>query len=380
VNETVDLLERVGGERLIAWHHQNTRLNADEYVKAYRRVLLSGLRNTTLLYLDTNYWVRLRKAVLGDGSSEENRLLGALRSHVRTGRMLCVSQFHSMMEIAKQEASSLRVTARLLDELTEGVVISAPGDIVSWECAEYLHAKLSIDTRDALCPFAKVGHIHRNELPNHLIPAISSAGRQVVLKAGIDSFWNATFEDVFERFKWDTRDKLSGDLDHEVLAEVERRKWAQQPKGMSRNQVRLAEFSQAVNEQLRPVFTGLLRTWHIRNSFPEGLAAPLNQLETIMRMAVSEFRDKTLGRHLPCMSLPVELYTLYETTFASTRPIESNDWMDWRHAAAAMPYCDLFLTERHLAHQLRQELKAQSQYECEVYGSVAAALARLEAD
>lgn len=375
----MDLLERIGGPSLIAWHHQNPRFTAEEYLAEYRRVLLAGLNRTTLVYLDTNYWVWLRRAMEGQGSPGENRLLSALRGHVRTGHMLCVGQMHSVMEIAKQEENSLRTTARLLDELTEGVVIASPDDVLAWECAEFIDAKLGIDTRAGLCPFAKVGQIHRNELPHDLVPVISTAGRQVILKATIDSFWNATYEDVFGQFGWNTKAKIAGDLDPEVLAEVERRKWSQRAKGMSRDEVRLIQFSDAVNQQLRPVIGRLLTSWHTKEGFPDGLAAPLGQLRSITNAAVSEFRDRKLGPHLACISLLAELYTLYETTFSATRPIKSNDWMDWQHAAVAMPFCDIFFTERHLAHQLRQELKAQEKFKCEVCGSLEEALAALDA-
>lgn len=118
VNE--DLVHRVGGKNLVGWHHSHGRnIDAAEYLERYRRALLCGLSRTRLLYLDTNYWVRLRKAELGCGTLDAVRLLQTLRAMVRSREILCVSHFHSFLEIGKQEEASLRVTARLLDELTE---------------------------------------------------------------------------------------------------------------------------------------------------------------------------------------------------------------------------------------------------------------------
>lgn len=61
---------------------------------------------------------------------------------------------------------------------------------------------------------------------------------------------------------------------------------------------------------------------------------------------------------------------------ASTKPLSSNDWFDSSHAAAALPYCDVFLTEKNLAHKLPQMLKADLQYGCQVIGSFEEAMAR----
>ena len=58
-------------------------------------------------------------------------------------------------------------------------------------------------------------------------------------------------------------------------------------------------------------------------------------------------------------------------------PLTNNDCVDWSHAAAALPYCDMFLTERHLAHQLRQKIRADQQFGCEVIGTIEEALSKL---
>ena len=374
-----DLLDRIGGRDLIGWHRQQPSLSANVYLDHYRRVLLSGLRDTQVIYLDTNYWVRLRRAELGQGSLDEARLLKALRTSVRAREVLCVSQLHSLMELAKQDEASLRVTASLLDELTEGVAISSPDDIVAWECAEFIRSKLGIDLRDGLCVWTKVGQIHRNSLPFELVPPATDAGKQVVLKASVDFMWNATFVDLLDRFNWNTRGKLNGDIDPKVLEEVEKLKLLKMAKGLTRDQVRMNEFSEAVQLHLRPVITAQLREWHIKHRFPNGVGALATQLEAITKEAVSAFREGALERQLASIAIPVDLYTLYETTYQRTRALKTNDWMDWRHAAVALPYCDVFFTERHLAHQLRNELGADKKYGCEVFGNLQDALDRLHA-
>ncbi len=163
----------------------------------------------------------------------------------------------------------------------------------------------------------------------------------VILKALIDTLWNASFDDVFGSFKWETKSRLNVDIDQEVLEQVEERKKEQKTKSLSREQVRLSEFAQVVSGQLQPIFTDLLNKWHIQHRFPKGLKAVLNDLKVVMDTAVKDFKTRTLGRLLLCVTIPVELYTLYETDYHNKTPLTTNDWVDWNHAAAALAYCDM---------------------------------------
>jgi hypothetical protein len=130
------------------------------------------------------------------------------------------------------------------------------------------------------------------------------------------------------------------------------------------------DLAQQVRERVMPVATELLRAWHIERGFPEGMAALLRDLHTVELSAVQQFTERTLGHLLPGLSIRTELYALYETDRDAKKPLSSNDWFDSSHAAAALPYCGVFLTERNLAHKLRQLLKADVQYGCQVIGSL----------
>ncbi len=365
VNE--DIVKRVGGNDLIGWHHCNGRdIDASVYQELYRSVLLNGLSRTKRLYLDTNYWICLRDAELGCGTPDAIRLLQTLRAMVRSREIICVGHFPSFLEIGKQDETCLRVTASLLDELTEAVVIASPDNLLAFECAEYIEAKLGFQLHHGLSVWTKAGLIHNQELPNQISEPTTPVSSNVILKSLIDTLWNASFKDIFGTFEWDTKSSLNPDIDQEVLLQVEQRKKEQEAKGLLRKQVRQNEFLQVVSEQLRPVFTDQLRKWHIQQGFSQGLGAILVNLQVVLESAVKEFRAGTLGRLLPCVAIPVELYSLYETNHFKKAPLLTNDWFDWKHAAAAVAYCDLFFTEKHLAHLLCQELKADQQYGCEV--------------
>lgn len=108
-----EYLDRLGGPALLAWHHHNgTHCSAADYLFLYRDLMLRGLSNTRLIYLDTNYWIRLRDAAIGKGVPEAVKLLELLRGLVRSRKVLCVSHIYSLLEVGKQESASLQVLSR----------------------------------------------------------------------------------------------------------------------------------------------------------------------------------------------------------------------------------------------------------------------------
>lgn len=369
--------DRVGGPRLIAWHrHNGTETNAEEYRKSYQRVLINGLSRTKLIYLDTNYWVSLRKAELGQGSADEYSLLTTLRAMVRAREAICVSHFHSFIELGRQEQRSLRVTANLLDELTEGVVIAAPLDLQTWDCIQFISDTLGIHVDNLHTSWTKIGQIHSQELPSNVPGPISEFGRNVVLKSFVDARWNMTFSEIFDAFRRNTKGAFGPSIEADAVSQVELLKRKQQSENQTREQSRRANFAESVSEQLKAIFARLLLAWHIRNLTPSAVPIVRQQLQHLMSSATRRFNERSLGSLLPCVAVPAELYALYETA-PESRHLTANDWVDWNHAAAALPHCDVFLTERHLAHQLRQELRADQQFECVVVGTLAAALKEL---
>lgn len=371
--------DRVGGPQLIAWHHNNgTQTSAEEYRRSYQRVLVNGLSRTKLIYLDTNYWVSLRKAELGQGSTDECSLLTTLRSMVRSRKAICVSHFHSFIELGRQEQSSLRVTANLLDELTEGVAIVAPPDLQTWDCIQFISATLGIQVGDLDISWTKIGQIHSQQLLQNMPGPISDIGRNVVKKSLVDTLWNATFTDIFDAFRWNTKSAFGPSLEAHAVSQVELLKQKQQSEKQTREQIRRTDFSDSVAEQLKPIFARLLLAWHVGNSTVLALPNVRQQLQFLIDSATRRFNERSLCNLLPCVAVPVELYALYATA-PESRHLTANDWVDWNHAAAALPHCDVFLTERHLAHQLRQELRADQQFECVVVGTVAEAVNELRA-
>jgi hypothetical protein len=71
-------------------------------VRRSQLALANALRERVKIYLDTNYWVDLRKADAGLGSASMVELLACLRDLVARGRAVCPLSESSFIELLNQ--------------------------------------------------------------------------------------------------------------------------------------------------------------------------------------------------------------------------------------------------------------------------------------
>lgn len=76
------------------------------------------------------------------------------------------------------------------------------------------------------------------------------------------------------------------------------------------------------------------------------------------------FRLKKIDKELPTFRVSSGLHAA--TRWDKARKFKKNDMHDFKHAVAAIPYCDFFLTERSLCHLASQKLLRYN----ELYGCV----------
>ena len=359
---------RIQHEALVAWHLENgSECSATEYLFRYKKQLHAGLSGTFKIYLDTNFWIWLRQAEV-DNSHCAFPLLQILRMLVRQRRAICVSHAQSFLELTQQAGDSLRITGSLVDELSEGVTILADSELRFCESQEYVAAKLGVPYNRHGGVWTKIGQVFHSTLPQELFartrPELARAG----LKSMLDFLWNCQLVDLLEQFGWDTRRIFrEAHIDAATIEAVTQRRATNLRDGKTRQQLLRENFDQA--------FIANYRTEFIENVklLCGNTGAPAERIAgRLLSTAIDDFRRGRMGAFLPGHALPTELYVLWEQD--RRRELTTNDWADWRHAAVALPYCDYFFTEGHLAHQLCQVLRADVRYSCTVANSVGSAI------
>ncbi len=167
----------------------------------------------------------------------------------------------------------------------------------------------------------------------------------------------------FAQFNWETKKVFGTNVDEVTITAVESRKKDQLAKRWVLDRVRRNEFAGVLRNSYGTVFTEQIAKMNIDLQLnTRGFSVA--QLDR--GLLVASYRDfvaDSLGTYLPSAVIPTELYALYEHD--ASRKLTSNDWNDWQHASVALPYCDFFFTERHLAHQLTKILGMwMSRYHC----------------
>lgn len=362
-----EVLDRLGGPALLQSHRRfGVGISVGEYIAKYKAQVERGMVFTRAVYLDTNYWVRLRDAEIGKGTPAGVALLGRLRSLVSARKMVCVSHLTSMLEIAKQLEKSARASAALVDELTERVALAPTAELDALEIENYIRAVTGAMRTGPSRQWTCLGQIVRSTISGDtVLPAsLPDSHRQAILKCAIDTLWNQGLSEIFEAFKWDTKRFLQADLDADVLTKVEERKKTR-PHDGNLKRTREAEFENTLNQQIELFKVALLKILGPIGVAVLGAKFPLT-VQGLVRRAVADYQHGSLGTHLPGFVIRNELYAAYECDPNHT--ISTNDWQDWQHASAALPYCDLFFTEGRLAHQLTKMLSLDTKYQCRVVG------------
>lgn len=372
-----DLLQRIGGPELLYWHHQHgTNISPTEYGRRLRQLRARGVDGSQRIYLDTNFWIGIRDAKPDGGPWY--RLLERLRDLVRARTSICVLQQWSFYELALQAPEKLKVTAGLVDELCESVAIAPTEELRYWDAGEFVASAHGWKYDGFPGRWSCVGQILRSRIPS-APSGVSLPSRIAIGKAMLDTLTNASFADVLAAFGWNTRDAFRAPpVDDNVIAQVEARKASQKKLGVPREEVRRQEFEWLIQRFYVPFFAEHL----VNANHKFALHLTDQELRVMARelagRAIQAFGNHDLGVFLPEAALLAELYTLYVGD-DSRRRLTHNDYTDWQHAVAALPLCNVFLTDGHLANQLTQKLKAHEQFQCSVVAGVDAALELLGA-
>ena len=89
------------------------------------------------------------------------------------------------------------------------------------------------------------------------------------------------------------------------------------------------------------------------------------------------FRLKKVGNAMPTMQISAALYA--SVRWDKKQKFQNHDFYDFRHAAAALPYCDYFFTEKRLAHLVTQnQFSYDKKYKCQVQSKVNCAVSLLK--
>ena len=353
-----------------AKHRMQTDLSTDEYVRSRKIEWANVVTERKRIYLDLNYWIRLRDVELGRSHEPDMvRILSRLRVGVSSAKYICPISESTFIELFKQDDEGSRLaTAALIDELSQGACLVPWHERMATEVAHFFHMSLGTDVLPiGKLVWSKLSYILGVTHP--VTQGLSSDQQSLVQKAFLDYMWDISLTNMVPLLG-------AGFVQKQPLADT-------------------AEMLNALNAQHAPQGTRFKQVYEdefvgglelVAQAGTQVLEELEQQLREVARQPSAEERQhaerETFGllraafdqrRDVVVKALPtVHIGALCQAAvrWDQKRKLTGNDLFDFHHAQAALPYCDVFLTEKPLHTLLGQKhVDALGQYPCRVISS-----------
>jgi hypothetical protein len=368
-------------DETVAYHLKHPEVSIDQHFR--KKVLEAGSRvgSRRSFYLDTRYWIFLRDADMGRARNAiHSRLLIALRAAVTEGRAICPFAADIFAEVLKQtDQATRRATAQVIDELSEGIALQPEKERVA---TEILHCvQRARRGESAVQPLKNLVWTAPAFVLGYVFPTwdgVPASEALAVQKSFTDSAWRTSLSEIIESLGvmpeniasgWtklaDRLNALNASHTHEIR---------------SFKQLHTDEFAGVLEHYLPEISEIGPYLFHTELGGTLGPADAEQVTEAGRRLAAllrEAFRRNRLGTQVPTMIIRSGLAAAVR--WDRTRRYSANDFHDFGHAAAALPYFDCFATEKPLHNLITKTLKYDQQYGATVFHQPQSFLEAIEA-
>jgi hypothetical protein len=362
-------------------HLSEPDVDVPTHVRRKRIALAHEISERTKVYLDTKYWALLRDVRLGRSDCADTaKLLHTLESRVSDGSLICPFNADIYFEIMKQDDEhTLMATARLIDDLSLGVCMLPLMQRIELEVFHFVES--SRKTADAVYHlneliWTKIAYVLGFATPDcHTMPDDVNIAMQ---KAFADDMWMLGLVDMLNVMG---PEKAAAEKSHfeDISGDLNAGKFAHLDEHASFKGVFLSEV-QGILDMYRDTFSDLCR--YIYRHDTGNQLSDTDQQDTtsgqiLVNLIYHAFRLNKITCGCPSIRIGAGLHAALR--WDRTRKYKPNDLFDFRHAMAAIPYCDLFFTERSLCHLIHDgNLKFNDHFNCTAVYKPSDALALVE--
>lgn len=344
----------------------------EDHLRDLRIKLGESVVQRERVYLDKRYWILLRDIELGRSTNLDTiTILNFLKKGVFEKRLVCPISDAVFFELLKQSDPSTRLaTAGLIDQLSEGVTLAPQHERIATEVAHWVYslAGYSVYPLEALV-WLRLSYVLGVIHPH--IDALSRVDQNNTQKVFVDHMWNIPLIKLIEILK----DSSPSSLDHSSIAENLNNGIARHATQIkSFNQVYLDEFYGALS-LAAPIACEVIEALAIKQLGPTAIPSPAqreqctNQIFNLMCASIS--KPET---YLAMRTLHISALCHAAVRWNKGHRLTGNDLYDFQHAAAALAYCNVFLTEGPLHTLLIQNhLHIKDAYDCRIISSLSEA-------
>lgn len=364
----------------IGHHRKAPQISIDQHVRRCVIELGQRLAFRQPVYLDMNFWIILRKAVLDPRNCEEGiELLRRLRSEVASGAIFCPISESIFFELMKQSDGGSRLaTARLIDELSLGVTLVPHQMRVATELARFIH--LLEFGEAALDPLSHLVWSKLTYVLGFVHPGATPFDRDTELavqKAFFDHMWTLTLEQMVTQIG--DMSKME-DLHFSKLAKTLN-------VGVAKHAEELRSFKQTLATELEgatdacgDLILEIVSDIAVKKGGTrvEPNSTQWSQLRaqwtSLLTRAMQD--NPSTRHHIRTLYIEASLHAGFR--WDKPRRFTGNDIYDFHHADAALAYCRAFFTERPLTSLIQgKNLALDKLYDCNMLSEVPDAISYL---
>lgn len=336
-------------------HQREPYKSANAYAKEKRVELGTGLLGTKKIYLDTKYWLLLRDAKLGRARDENQVQMLALTERLSSsGRYIFPISEDIFVEVLKQtDPDTLRSTVALIDSFSRGVSVLSGEERVQLEVFHFLETHLgsSVFCLQELV-WTKVAYNLGYLSPHH--DQFPEETNSVIQKAFFDQMWSASLMDIVETMSRNGAPNLPHIRGYSDRLNTG--KFAHMHQNKTFNEMFLSEIGGMIDSyktDFKDLFAYKFEKHYGHPPDPDELEQS-NSGQLFANMIYNLFKLNKVKQELPSFRINAGLHAAVR--WDKKQKYQDNDMHDFRHAAAALGYCDYFFTEKRLCHLATQDL------------------------
>lgn len=343
-----------------------------EYTTRHILQLSNGLKDKTLIYLDLNFWILLRDCFMGiNKESKSNLFFNNLKSLVSSGCVLCPINYSIFIELLKQNDPDSRLnTARVIDLFSNATTMIFELERENYELQYYVRKKLLQD--EFISPVFSKLWVRIPFIMGQYIPVNDSLDNQTLNEIQIHFFEylsrmnlvemisvlnksnqlpRENFESTAKKINFEK--KLYNNFHKSIVALFK----VELKGGLS---IYLEDF-----DRFLLWFSQTYPCLYLKLNNELGI----NSANKLSDQIASDIVQNRIDLYLPNIYIDACLYT--SVRWDSKRNFKPNDFYDFQHSRAALPYYDYFFTERPLKHLLETKpFELSKKYQCAVENDI----------
>lgn len=334
-------------------HMAHQAQTADAYIRRRHLCLGEHVLQKRRVYLDQKYWIYCRDAARGEAKSPAHeRLYETLLEGVNAGNLLCPASHVVLEETFKQSDPATRMlTAELVQNLSCGIAVQ-PFPVLSQ--AEILHFLMA--TRPwavDIYPTEQLAWTYVGNIFGHMSPVCNAFDQMTqiaIQKAWFDLMAKMTFPSLVEALT-PVRDE-NVDVPQEYYELLNKQSVEHKNDFRSFKQAFLIEMAGVLDASKDTLQDAQL---YLYEKYTGNETAGVSETESedcaqkLSNLIYHAFRLGKIEKQLPGLRI---MAGIHAATRHKGQKYQRGDHHDHMHARVALPYCDLFLTEKNLGNLL----------------------------